>query len=166
MLNLNKYLKKAKTDPEFKRRLLQNANRAIKDEFGEDLPYTVTCREKLVFEVEPTKSFSESEFSKVAGGSDPPKQMRVLKTILRKGKDGPREKMNVYAPGYHPSNQQPTSKNLSTNELNSVAGGASQENAATPSPPYSVPGNPPYGAPGHHVCWTPPMKLFKPKPKI
>ena len=141
MLNLNKYLKKAKIDPEFKRRLLQDANRAIKDEFGEELPYEVVCREKLVFEVKPTKSFSESEFGKVAGGSDPPKQMRILKTVLRKGNGGPRKKVNVYAPDFQPPNQHPTSKNLSSNKLNSVAGGASQENTSTPSPPYGVPGN-------------------------
>lgn len=176
MIDLKKYSKKAETDPDFRKKLLQDANRAIKDEFGEDLPYAVTCREKLVFEFKPKKSFSESEFSKVAGGSDPPKQMRILKTILKKGKDGSREKVNVYAPGFQPPNQQPASKNLSSNELNGVAGGTNQENTGAPNPPYGVPGSSPYGiggkanthAPGPyvpHTCWIPPMK-FEPNPKI
>lgn len=147
MIDLQKYSKKAKTDPNFREKLLQDANQAIKEKFGDELPYKVTCHEKLVFEVKPKKSFSESEFSKVAGGSDPPKQMRILKTILKKGKDGSREKVNVYAPGFQPPNQQPTSKNLSSNELNGVAGGTNQENTGAPNPPYGVPTYGPYGVP-------------------
>ncbi len=135
MLNLQKYLNKAEADPGFRQKLLQDANQAIKEKFGDDLPYKVTCREKLVFEVNPTESFSESEFSKVSGGNDSPPKMRILKTVLRrKGKDGRREKVYVYAPGYQPSGQQPTSKNLSSNELSSVAGGVWENNVDYQSP--------------------------------
>ena len=50
MLDLQKYLRRAKADPGFRARLLKNANQAIKDEFGEELPYKLKCKEKLVFE--------------------------------------------------------------------------------------------------------------------
>ncbi len=167
MLDLQKYLRQAAADPSFKEKLLQNANQAIREEFSDKLPYKVTCRKNLVFEVEPTKSLSESEFRKVSGGNDPPQKMRILKTVLRKGKHEPREKVNVYAPGYQPPNQQPTSKNLSSNELNSVAGGASQENTGAPHPPYGIPERPPYlQAPEQPpMCGVSYMKFPHPKKK-
>ncbi len=61
MLDLQKYEQRAAADPGLRKRLLQNANQAIKDEFGEDLPYKLKCKEKLIFEVELMDS--------VAGGS-------------------------------------------------------------------------------------------------
>ena len=69
MLDLQKYLKRAAADPGFKAKLLKNANQAIKDEFGEDLPYELKCKEKLVFEVEPMDGLSDAELSNVAGGT-------------------------------------------------------------------------------------------------
>ena len=72
MLDLKKYEKKAHADPDFKKRLLRNANQAIREEFGVDLPYKLNCREKLTFEVETTDdSLSENNFESVAGGSPP-----------------------------------------------------------------------------------------------
>ena len=62
-------MKRAAADPGFKAKLLKNANQAIKDEFGEDLPYELKCKEKLVFEVEPMDGLSDAELSNVAGGT-------------------------------------------------------------------------------------------------
>ena len=70
MLDLNKYLKRAEADPGFRQRLLQDANRAIKDEFGEDLPYKVKCHAKLVFEIESSDGLSGADLSDVAAGGD------------------------------------------------------------------------------------------------
>ena len=72
MLDLQKYLKKAETDPDFRKKLLQDANQAIKDEFSDELPYKVTCRENLIFEVEAMESLSDADTSSVAGGSPSP----------------------------------------------------------------------------------------------
>ena len=69
MLDLQKYLKRAAADPGFKAKLLKNANQAIKDEFGEDLPYELKCKQKLVFEVEPMDETSDADLSSVAGES-------------------------------------------------------------------------------------------------
>ena len=69
MLDLQKYLKKAEADPSFRKRLLQDANRAIKDEFGEDLPYALKCKEKLSFEVESMDGYNDEDLKGVAGGS-------------------------------------------------------------------------------------------------
>ncbi len=70
MLDLQKYLRRASADPGFRKRLLQNANQAIKDEFGEDLPYELKCKEKLIFEVESIDDFSDADAKKVSGGND------------------------------------------------------------------------------------------------
>ena len=72
MLDLQKYLRKAEADPGFKARLLQDANQAIKDEFGEDLPYKLKCCKKLVFEVESMDGYNDEDFKGVAGGSPLP----------------------------------------------------------------------------------------------
>ena len=69
MLDLQKYLGKAATDPGFKAKLLKNANQAVKDEFGEDLPYKLKCKEKLVFEIEATNEMPDAYAKSVAGGS-------------------------------------------------------------------------------------------------
>ena len=69
MLDLQKYAKRAEADPEFRAKLLKNANQAIKDEFGEDLPYALKCKEKLSFEVESMDGLSDGDFEGVAGGS-------------------------------------------------------------------------------------------------
>jgi len=68
MLDLKKYLRRASADPGFKAKLIQNANQAIKEEFGEDLPYKLKCKEKIVFETEATDGLSESDLEGVAGG--------------------------------------------------------------------------------------------------
>ena len=68
MLDLQKYLGKAATDPGFKAKLLKNANQAVKDEFGEDLPYKLKCKEKLAFEVEAMDEMSDADANSVAGG--------------------------------------------------------------------------------------------------
>ena len=68
MLDLQKYLRRASADPSFRARLLKNANQAIKDEFGEDLPYKLKCKKKLVFEVEATDEMSDADLKGVAGG--------------------------------------------------------------------------------------------------
>ena len=68
MLDLDKYSRRAEADPGFKQRLVQNANQAIKNEFGEDLPYKVKCHEKLVFEIEPMSDLADADFEGVAGG--------------------------------------------------------------------------------------------------
>ena len=68
MLDLKKYLNRASADPGFRQKLLQNANQAIKDEFGEDLPYKLKCKEKIVFEVAPMDEMSDADLSSVAGG--------------------------------------------------------------------------------------------------
>ena len=68
MLDLKKYLRRASADPGFRARLLKNANQAIKNEFGEDLPYKLKCKEKIVFEVEATDGVAESDLEGVAGG--------------------------------------------------------------------------------------------------
>ena len=68
MLDLQKYLNRAEADPSFRQRLLQNANQAIKDEFGEDLPYKLKCKEKLVFEIEAMDEMSDADANSVAGG--------------------------------------------------------------------------------------------------
>ena len=70
MLDLQKYLGKAATDPGFKAKLLKNANQAVKDEFGEDLPYKLKCKEKLVFEIEATNEMPDAYANSVAGGDD------------------------------------------------------------------------------------------------
>ena len=72
MLDLQKYAKRAEADPGFRQRLLQDANRAIKDEFGEDLPYKLKCKEKLSFEVEPIENLSDAYLDRAAGGKNPP----------------------------------------------------------------------------------------------
>ena len=72
MSDLKKYLKKAEADPGFKARLIRNANQAIKDEFGEDLPYKLKCCKKLVFEVESMDGSNDEDFKGVAGGSPLP----------------------------------------------------------------------------------------------
>ena len=69
MLNLQKYLSKAEVDPDFKEKLLKDANQAIKDEFGEKIPYKLTCHKKIVFEVEEMDSLSDTDAISVAGGS-------------------------------------------------------------------------------------------------
>ena len=69
MLDLQKYLNRAEADPGFKAKLLKNANQAIKDEFGEDLPYKLKCKEKIVFEIESMDGVAGSDLSGVAGGS-------------------------------------------------------------------------------------------------
>ena len=69
MLDLQKYLRRAEADPSFRKRLLQDANRAIKDEFGEDLPYALKCKEKLSFEVESMDGYNDEDLKGVAGGS-------------------------------------------------------------------------------------------------
>ena len=68
MLDLQKYLRRAKADPGFRARLLKNANQAIKDEFGEELPYKLKCKEKLVFEIEAMDEMSDADANSVAGG--------------------------------------------------------------------------------------------------
>ena len=68
MLDLKKYLNRASADPGFRQKLLQNANQAIKDEFGEDLPYKLKCKENLIFEVAPMDEMSDADLSSVAGG--------------------------------------------------------------------------------------------------
>ena len=68
MLDLQKYAKRAEADPGFRQRLLQDANRAIKDEFGEDLPYKLKCKEKLSFEIEAMDGSNDSNWEGVAGG--------------------------------------------------------------------------------------------------
>ena len=68
MLDLHKYLNRAAADLGFRARLLKNANQAIKDEFGEDLPYKLKCKEKLVFEIEAMDGVAESDLEGVAGG--------------------------------------------------------------------------------------------------
>ena len=70
MLDLKKYLRRASADPGFRARLLKNANQAIKDEFGEDLPYKLKCKEKLTFEVETMDGVAESDLEGVAGGDN------------------------------------------------------------------------------------------------
>ena len=72
MLNLQKYLSKAEADPDFKEKLLKDANQAIKDEFGEKIPYRLKCKKKLSFEVEEMDSLSDADVSSVAGGSPNP----------------------------------------------------------------------------------------------
>ena len=72
MLDLQKYLRRAEADPSFRKRLLQDANRAIKDEFGEDLPYALKCKEKLSFEVESMDGLNDGDFEGVAGGTPLP----------------------------------------------------------------------------------------------
>ena len=69
MLDLQKYLKKAAADPGFKAKLLENANQAIKDEFGENLPYKLKCCKKLVFEVESMDGLNDEALEGVAGGT-------------------------------------------------------------------------------------------------
>jgi len=69
MLDLKKYSDSAEADPGFRARLLKNANQAIKDEFGEDLPYKLKCKEKLVFEIEVMDEMSDADAKSVAGGS-------------------------------------------------------------------------------------------------
>ena len=69
MLDLQKYAKRAEADPEFRAKLLKNANQAIKDEFGEDLPYALECKEKLSFEVESMDGLNDEDLEGVAGGS-------------------------------------------------------------------------------------------------
>ena len=73
MLDLQKYAKRAEADPEFRAKLLKNANQAIKDEFGEDLPYALKCKEKLSFEVESMDGLNDGNFEGVAGGAIPRK---------------------------------------------------------------------------------------------
>ncbi len=70
MLNLQKYLKKAEIDPDFKEKLLKDAKQAIKEEFGEKIPYRLTCHKKIVFEVEPIQGLSDEKLSRIAGGND------------------------------------------------------------------------------------------------
>ncbi len=69
MLDLKKYSDRAEADPGFKAKLLKNASQAIKDEFGEDLPCKLKCKEKLVFEVEAMEGSDSSDLSGVAGGA-------------------------------------------------------------------------------------------------
>ena len=85
MLDLQKYLSKAADDPGFKKRLIENANQAIKDEFGEDLPYELKCKEKLVFEVEPMDGLSDAELSNVAGGGPLTKSVKAFNPSNLKG---------------------------------------------------------------------------------
>ena len=49
--------------------MLENANQAIKDEFGEDLPYALKCKEKLSFEVESMDGLNDGDLEGVAGGT-------------------------------------------------------------------------------------------------
>ena len=72
MLDLQKYLRRAEADPSFRKRLLQDANRAIKDEFDEDLPYALKCKERLSFEVESMDGYNDEDLKGVAGGSPLP----------------------------------------------------------------------------------------------
>ncbi len=69
MLDLQKYAKRAEIDPEFRAKLLKNANQAIKDEFGEDLPHALKCKEKLSFEVESMDGLNDGDLEGVAGGT-------------------------------------------------------------------------------------------------
>ena len=77
MLDLHKYLNRAAADLGFRARLLKNANQAIKNEFGEDLPYKLKCKEKLVFEIEAMDGLSDSDLESVAGGSGDEEQVPV-----------------------------------------------------------------------------------------
>ena len=61
-------MRRAKADPGFRARLLKNANQAIKDEFGEELPYKLKCKEKLSFEIEAMDEMSDADAKSVAGG--------------------------------------------------------------------------------------------------
>ena len=101
MLDLQKYAKRAEADPAFRAKLLKNANQAIKDEFGEDLPYALKCKEKLSFEVESMDGLNDGDLESVAGGTPPQDlvplgiwQKRVedagytLSTEIRKGDTG------------------------------------------------------------------------------
>ncbi len=88
MLDLKKYLKKAEADPSFKAKLLKNANQAIKDEFGEDLPYKLKCKEKLAFEVEAMNSLSDVDVSSVAGGNGDAYNKFVKRWAAKAKKDG------------------------------------------------------------------------------
>ena len=69
MLDINKYIKRAKINPAFRKKLLKNANQTIREEFGEELPYKVICQAKLVFRVKPRGNLSGNDLRRVSGGS-------------------------------------------------------------------------------------------------
>ena len=146
MLDLQKYLKRAEADPGFKEKLLQDANQAIKEKFGDELPYKLKCKEKLSFEVEAIESLLDADASSVAGGSNPdsdiiipdlstpsetpvinPPGLRITKgkTVLRRGKDGKYVRVRNDAPSPTlPSPQPSNNGTLSNDALSGVAGGS------------------------------------------
>lgn len=73
MAELDKYTKKAIEDPEFRKRVLEDANKAIKEEFGDEPPYKVTYHitdpKNIVFTFPPiTGELDDLELESAAGG--------------------------------------------------------------------------------------------------
>lgn len=73
MAELDKYTKKAIDDPEFRKKVLKDANKAIKEEFGEEPPckvtYHTTDSKNLVFVLPPENyELNEKDLESASGG--------------------------------------------------------------------------------------------------
>ncbi len=135
MLDLQKYLRRAKADPGFRARLLKNANQAIKDEFGEELPYKLKCKEKLSFEIEVTDEMSDADAKSVAGGGGPglTDKIKNVKEWMKQFKSNPQ--YTYPQPG--PSNPSPNpSPNPVTNPSSKPRDPARTVYGANPSARY------------------------------
>lgn len=73
MEKLDKYTEKAIKDPDFRKRALEDANKAIKEEFGEEpaykVTYHVTDSKHIVFTLPPeVDELDDDDLSSVSGG--------------------------------------------------------------------------------------------------
>lgn len=73
MAELDRYTQKAVDDPDFRARVLEDANKAIKEEFGYEPPYKVTYhiadKNHIVFCLPPDDgALDDNDVNNVAGG--------------------------------------------------------------------------------------------------
>lgn len=73
MAELDRYTQKAVDDPQFRSKVLKDANKAIKEEFGYDPPYKITYHisdeSHIVFCLPPEDgALDDNDLSNIAGG--------------------------------------------------------------------------------------------------